>query len=147
MKDYQRSKVYDWEDMNIRPYDKSRVAFQDIQGIVDYVWSEEGLLYPPQIKPLPKNVKRFCGRANRTTIQFHENQTTPTCVILHELAHSLTSNHYGEREVSDLHGSKFVGMLIYLLEKYMNFSSCVLMYTARQCKVDYEWTTQAVFVD
>ena len=51
--DRQRARVYAWEDRVIGPQDPSMVPFPAAQGMVDAIWSEMGLLYPPRAERLP----------------------------------------------------------------------------------------------
>lgn len=45
-------KVYAWEDEVVAPLDGSRVPFEQMQALVDYVWVSEGLRCPPKVRPL-----------------------------------------------------------------------------------------------
>lgn len=144
-RDFQKSKVYRWENANIAPHDKSRVSFDQIQEIVNYVWEGEGLKYPPRVEPFPKQVTTKCGDATRLVIRFHEEELTPTWVVLHEIAHSLTSTHDGER--MDRHGPDFVGIYMQLVEKHLGIPQAVLWHTASMEKVKYNIGSQAYIVD
>jgi hypothetical protein len=46
-RDFQRSRVYAWENRVVAPRDPSFVAFPEAQAIVNAIWSEMGLSYPP----------------------------------------------------------------------------------------------------
>ena len=133
-RDYQRSKVYAWEQEYIAPHDSSQVRFEDIPAIVNYVWEAEGLLYPPAIEAFPKQMKRNAADATRLTLRFHEDQCTSTWIILHEIAHSMTSEAWGN---SNQHGSDFVGVYILLASKYLGVRLSDLIVSARESKVDY----------
>lgn len=137
MRDFQRQKVYDWEKKYIFPHDRSFVSFEQIQSVVDYVWFNEGLSYPPKVIPLASNTKNFCGKANRLEVQFFEKTTTKTCVILHELAHSMTHEHVDDQEVNDGHGVKFMGIFMRLLDKYMQFELSYLRQTAEAMRIRF----------
>lgn len=129
MRDFQRQRVYNWENKHIAPFDKSRIPFSQIQSIVDYVWEQEKLTNPPRVFAFPKHVTTKCGDANRIRIRFHENEKTPTWVILHEIAHSLTMTF--DWEIADRHGPEFVGMYIHLVSKHLKFQPLALAYTAQ----------------
>jgi hypothetical protein len=114
MQDTQKNKVYKWESITVAPKDKTRVPFEQIQSIVDYVWKQEGLEYPPQVmQKLHK--KTYSASANRLHIKFGEK--TYTWLILHEIAHSITSDCSG---LSNMHGALFMGIYLKLLKKYLH---------------------------
>jgi hypothetical protein len=52
-RDRQRSKVYAWEEQFIVPRDPSSIDFARAPGMVDAIWAEMGLRFPPKIEPLP----------------------------------------------------------------------------------------------
>ena len=135
LRDYQKSRVYKWEDTHVDPLDKSRVEFKNIQAIVDYIWGELGLLFPPKVKAISPQ-SNYLGYATRLNVKFHENKTTPTWIIIHELAHSLTSTVDGD---SDRHGPNFVGVYMKLLDKFIPGANLImLMTTAKLSKVDFD---------
>lgn len=113
-KDYQKTKLYKWEDRFISPLDNSLVKFENVQNIIDYIWMDLGLEYSPKAKLLPKQNKKCLAYANRTSISVREE--IPTWVLLHELAHSLTSNFEGR---NCGHNSRFVGVYLNLIDKYL----------------------------
>lgn len=125
--DPQKNKVYDWENREIAPYDKSDIPFEQIQSIVNYVWQSENLRYPPKVKKIPKNVKTKVADATRLELRFGE--TTPTWVVLHELAHSMTAMCDG---VSNLHNEYFLGMYMQLVDRYLHIPLVSLMYSAHR---------------
>ena len=131
LRDHQRSKVYKWERTHIAPYDHTPVPYENIKAIVDYVWANEGLLYPPCVEPMPKQ-KHALGDATRTTVRFVP--TTYSWVILHELSHALSSN-IQETEIlaeglSNQHGAIFMGIYVNLLSKYLHLDVQELIQSA-----------------
>lgn len=131
MRDFQQDRVYKWE----RPLISGAwVEFENIQPIVDYMWSDLGFEHPPRVKLMHKNVTRWAGQANRLNLWFPERGAS-TRTIIHELAHSLTCNIDGE---SNLHNEWFVGVYMTLLEKYMDIPAPYLWYTAEKAGVRYE---------
>ncbi|MDO9711095.1 SprT family zinc-dependent metalloprotease [Paracraurococcus lichenis] len=103
-------RLYAWEDAEVAPRDLSRVPFAQLQALVDHVWAAEGLRFPPRIRPLPRQARATVARATRLAIEAPAE--LPTWVLLHELAHSLTSTAEG---TNDGHGPRFVGMYLHLL--------------------------------
>jgi hypothetical protein len=109
--DHQRGKVYAWEERFVAPYDPSTIVLAQVQGMVDAIWTEMGLCFPPKVEPLPRQA---CSDANRLTIRLPDS--CPSWWLLHELAHSLTSSHDGR---SDGPGAKFMGLYAQLLTQYV----------------------------
>jgi len=131
-RDSQKQKVYDWENAVIAPLSKRSVPFDQAQAFVDGVWLAHGWLYPPQVSALPKQVKRFGADGCRSQIRLPTH--TPEWLILHELAHTLTSDEGG---CSDGHGADFVGIYIKLLERVLNIPTLMTMFTLKQANVKF----------
>ena len=119
--DRQRSRVYAWEDRVVAPHDPSTVAFAGAQGMVDAIWSEMGLLYPPRVERLPAQARRRIADANRLTIRLP--RSVPSWCLLHELAHAMTTTADG---ASDGHGPVFVGLYVQLLARYLRLDPTAL---------------------
>ncbi len=133
-RDYQKSRCYAWENRHVGPVDHSEVAFKDIQAIVDYIWDKEGLKYPPRVVEMNPR-KHAMGTGSRTQLEFKIDRTVPTWVIIHEVAHSLTSDL--ESSI-DGHGPVFVGAYMKLLDKHIpGLNLPVLMHTANISKVKF----------
>ena len=49
-RDRQRSKVYAWEERFVAPRDPSSITFAQAQGMVDAIWAEMGLRFPPKVE-------------------------------------------------------------------------------------------------
>ncbi len=132
--DFQRHKVYAWEASHVNGMDRARVPFSNIQAVVDHVWSDMGLLYPPRVRAMPKQKTTAAGDANRLSVRFHEHGAT-TITILHELAHSMTMDVEG---AGFMHGPGFVGVYMKLLDKYIPAANLpMLMHTANISKVQF----------
>jgi hypothetical protein len=144
MRDFQRSKVYDWEKEVISPLDKSLVEYKDIQSIVDYIWDKEGYKYSPKVFPLARQNKKAFATGNRNKLHFKQDIKTPTWVIIHELSHSITCDIEG---TSNRHGADFLGVYINLVAKYLNISFVMLTYTAEQAGLKYNLSAKAMFLD
>jgi hypothetical protein len=56
-RDFQRSRVYAWENRVVAPRDPSFVSFSDAQAMVNAIWSEMDLKYSPKLEPLPGPVQ------------------------------------------------------------------------------------------
>ena len=61
-RDHQRSKVYDWEERFVAPYDTTLITFAQAQGMVNAIWAEMGLRFPPKVECLPRQACATIGR-------------------------------------------------------------------------------------
>jgi hypothetical protein len=141
-RDHQRAKVYAWEDRVIVPRDQSNLPFAQAQGLVNAIWSELGLRFPPEVQRLPPQARIRVADANRLTLRLREN--TPSWCVLHELAHALTSAHDGR---SDGHGPLFVGIYVQLLAKYMRLDAKWLLRTLAEADIQVTAEARPLFVD
>lgn len=142
MADYQRQRVYNWEANFVAPRDSSRVRCEDAQNLVNYIWAEFGLKYPPIVSPIAKNCKRWAGQANRTMIELQPIVSTKT--IIHECAHSMTMDL---DDNSCGHGPTFVGMYAKILDWARIISIPEILYTCQKAGVDINIMAQPVFKD
>ena len=123
-RDRQRSRVYNWEDVTVAPVDPTTVPFRDAQAMVDAIWSDMGLRYPPAVEPLPRQARATVASANRLLIRLPEQ--TPSWCLLHELAHAMTSAADGR---SDRHGPAFMGIYLRLLVRYLRLDPIELAHS------------------
>ena len=63
-RDHQRSKVYAWEERFVAPCDPSSIGFAQAQGMVNAIWAEMGLRFPPNVEPLPRQARSTVADAN-----------------------------------------------------------------------------------
>ena len=104
------------------PCDPTVLLFPDAQAVVDAIWSDMGLRYPPAVAPLPRQASATIASANRLSIMLGDQ--TPSWCVLHELAHAMTSHADGR---SDGHGPIFMGVYVRLIERYLRLDPQVLM--------------------
>lgn len=130
-KDYQRQRVYNWEDSVVAPHCPAIVPFTAGQQYVDGVWLANGWTRSPRVVPLPRQCKRVVARASHGEICLP--QRIAGWIILHELAHVLTD---------DRHGPDFVGIYIDLLERTEKLSRLLTMYTLKQARIDFNLAAQ-----
>ncbi|WP_372621455.1 hypothetical protein [Falsiroseomonas sp.] len=120
-RDPHASRLYAWEDAVVAPCDRSLVPFARLQPLVDHVWAEEGLRWPPRVRPLPRQARRTVARATRLAIEAPAE--LPSWVLLHEIAHALTAdvegNHAG-------HGPDFVAAYLRLLVRHARLDRAML---------------------
>jgi len=124
MKDYQRQRVYDWEDDVVRSRCSNIVRFENGQQYVDGVWLANGWTRPPKV--FPHRSKKVIASAHHGVVNLPDK--VAAWVILHELAHALTD---------DQHGPNFVGVYLTLLERVERLPKLMLMYSLEQAKIDY----------
>lgn len=142
VRDYQKSKCYAWEREVIAPKGGAFVAYDDAQNLVNFIWEAEGLKYPPQICRLdPRNTT---AEATGGRFEVHIRDRVQTWVILHELAHSMTSNIHDQTVA---HRAPWVGVYMNLVVKYLGIPLLVLAATATRMGVEYDVTARPVFLD
>lgn len=133
--DYQRSKVYAWEQAAPKAYGKPVITFERAQMFVNGVWLSLGLIGPPVVEPISKRCTATMARGCRPYIELPEQ--CPAWVILHELSHSLTMDYDGHGSVN-AHGPKFVATFIKLLTKVLDVPLPLLLYSAKVHGVKHE---------
>ncbi len=142
MADRQRARVYAWEDQVVAPDDPSVIPFPAAQGMVDAIWSEMGLLYPPRVEPLPAQTRCRIADANRLRIRLPPS--TPSWCLLHELAHAMTTTQDGQ---SDGHGPIFVGVYVQLLTRYLRLEPPKVLESLATAGVQVRLEARPVFCD
>jgi hypothetical protein len=141
-RDHQRSKVYAWEERFVARYDPSSIMLAQAQGMVDAIWAEMGLRFPPKVEPLPRQARSTVADANRLTVRLAD--AFPSWWLLHELAHAMTSTHDGR---SDGHGSTFMGLYAQLLTRYLRVPSNALLRSLHAAGIEVDIGAKPVFID
>lgn len=139
MNDFQQNRVYAWE--STLPAG-GLIKIENAQSIVNHVWAAEHLEYPPQVELIHHNVKKSAGMANRLSIWLQPTVTLKT--ILHEMAHSMTMELDG---MGHQHNGWFVGVYAKLIEKYLDVSMPVMLYTASKFGVQLNAMAYPIFLD
>lgn len=142
MRDLQRSRVYAWEDAVVAPRDRSAIPFEQAQMLVTGVWLAEQVLYSPRVEPMARQARRTWATGSRTAIRLPQDRPTPTYVILHEVAHALSSTVDGD---TDAHGPDFVGLYMGLLDRRLKIPMPLLMFTAAQHDVTFNLAAKPRF--
>jgi len=130
--DPQQKRVYAWERLVISPTDTSKISIEVAEQIVKYVWAEEGLEHPPKVEYIRDKRGNRSATGSRLKLRFPDGLLY-SWVVLHELAHAMTSNVDG---ASAQHGPRFVQVYINLLSKYQGFDMLLLLHTAKQNNVE-----------
>lgn len=142
MRDFQRQRVYNWQDQYIK-YEGRSFTFDQLQAIVNQIWVDFHLLYPPKVVPLHKNSKNL-GMADRNKIFFPEEGITTEATVLHEVAHSMLDlGELGGHQ----HNEFFVGLFMELLETYLGYEKLILFYTANKANVKFELNVKPIIID
>ncbi len=140
-RDFQRSRVYAWENRVVAPRDPSFVSFAQAQGMVSAIWSEMGLKYPPKVEPLSTQAKATIASASRLSIFLPG--ATPSWCLLHEIAHAMTSTMDGQ---SDGHGGSFMGVYVKLVARYLRLNLLELVRSARADDIQINPDAPSVFL-
>lgn len=142
VRDHQRGRVYAWEERFVTSRDSSSVAFAQAQGVVDAIWAEMGLRFPPKVLRLPLQARTTVADATRLLIRLAD--TTSSCCLLHELAHAMSSTHDGE---SDGHGPRFMGLYAKMLIRYLRVPPDALGKSLHDADIEVDMDAIPVFLD
>jgi len=141
-RDHQRNRVYVWEERFVAPCDSTSIEFTKAQGVVDAIWAEMGLRFPPKVERLPRQARSTVADATRLLIRLPK--TSPSWCLLHELAHAMTSTHDGH---ADGHGPVFMGLYVQLLIRYLRLPRDALLQSLAAERIGVEVLATPVFVD
>lgn len=141
-RDAQRQRVYAWEDRVVAPHGGGSIAFAAAQPMVDAIWAELGLRFPPRVAPLPPQARRRVADANRLRLRLPP--ACPPWVLLHELAHALSSTQDG---ASDGHGAVFMGLYLDLLVRYLRLDRGMLLASLAAAGIAVQEDARPVFLD
>jgi hypothetical protein len=142
VRDHQRGRVYAWEEHFVAPCDLSSVAFAQAQGVVDAIWAEMGLQFPPMVVRLPRQTRITVADATRLVIRLSD--TTSSWCLLHELAHAMSSTHEGG---SDGHGPTFMGLYAQLLIRYLRVPPDALGRSLHDADIEVDMHARPVFLN
>jgi hypothetical protein len=109
--------------------------------MVNAIWAEMGLLYPPKVEPLPKQAQATVASANRLAIYLPAR--TPSWCLLHEIAHAMTSTVDGH---SDGHGKSFVGIYVKLLARFLRFNAAKLARSLQVESIEIDTHASPIFM-
>jgi hypothetical protein len=122
--------------------DPTTLPFLAAQAMVDAIWSDMGLRYPPAVARLSRQARSTIARADRLSILLSDQ--TPSWCLLHELAHAMTSHADGR---SDGHGPLFMGIYVQLLGRYLRLDRQMLTSSLRDARIEILCDARPVFVD
>jgi hypothetical protein len=136
MRDFQKSKVYKWEQKVCLGKDNDIIPVEQIKVITDYVWNDMNLKYPPLIEA-NNRMKAVLGTGCRMRLVFPERGAS-TVTVLHELAHAMSSDIIDGG--NNGHGPDFVGIYMRLLSKYAGIDLTLMAYEAKNMGVKFNIT-------
>jgi hypothetical protein len=110
--------------------------------MVDAIWSEMGLRYPPEVQRLPSQASATMASATRLSLKLPNE--TPSWCLLHELAHAMSATHDGH---SDGHGPTFIGLYVQLLVRYLRLDKAELLQSLRDDGISVLPNARPSFVD
>jgi hypothetical protein len=126
----------------VAPCDPTILLFSSAQAVVDAIWSDMGLRYPPAIVPLSRRATATMACANRLSIWLADR--TPSWCVLHELAHAMTSDADGR---SDGHGPIFMGVYVRLIDRYLRLDTRTLIDSLQDAGIEVTRDARPVFID
>jgi hypothetical protein len=110
--------------------------------MVDAIWADMGLRYPPAVEKLPRRATTTIARANRLSLFLPDR--TPAWCLLHEVAHAMTTTADG---ATDGHGPVFMAVYLRLLVRYLRLDPVEMRLSLQQVGVLAAFDARAVFVD
>ncbi len=110
--------------------------------MIDAIWSETGLRHPPKVERLPRRATARQADATRLILRLPDQ--LPSWILLHELAHTMSSSHDGP---SDGHGPVFVGLYVDLLVRYLRFERDKLLRSLEAADIIVERDPRPTFQD
>jgi hypothetical protein len=110
--------------------------------MVNAIWADLQLHYPPAVEPLPRQATATIASADRLSLLLPVR--TPSWCLLHELAHAMTTTADGH---SDGHGPVFMGVYVQLLSRYLRLDTAELRRSLQDAAIAVAWDARPVFVD
>ena len=110
--------------------------------MVDAIWSDMDIQYPPAVERLPRHATATIARANRLSLFLSD--LTPAWCLLHEIAHAMTTTADGS---SDGHGPIFMEIYLRLLVRYLRFDEMEMRLLLRDAGINVARNARPVFLD
>ena len=110
--------------------------------MVDAIWADMGLSYPPEVERLPTQATATMATASRLSLRLREQ--IPSWCLLHELAHAMSATHDGQ---SDEHGPIFMGLYVQLLARYLRLDRARLLQSVHDAGIAVLPEALPVFLD
>jgi hypothetical protein len=110
--------------------------------MVDAIWSDMDLRYPPAVERLSPRATATVASANRLSLRLPDQ--TPAWCLLHEIAHAMSTTVDG---CSDGHGPVFIGLYVRLLVRYLRLDEACLLASLRDAGIGIARDARPVFLD
>tara|TARA_R100001510_G_scaffold51991_1_gene52346 strand:- start:295 stop:915 length:621 start_codon:yes stop_codon:yes gene_type:complete len=167
MKDYQRQKVYNWERLVAKHYNKEMWGAdwttKECEKYASMIWNRYKNIFTNNFNPnydycskvkvklvggstctmqsgfYSMGKKKTKTRQNRWYKKMH--LTIMGCnkkIIIHEIAHALSPRN-------SQHDKYFVGIYMYLMAKYLNYDLKIMVKLANDNKIDFTWNKKNQF--
>lgn len=131
MRDFQRQKVYDWENEFVRPkMPTTRTSIEKLSIINDFMWNAMGFENAPRVIFNPLYEVKSTGSRYEIKLSKHQHDEF---TLTHELAHSM--NLMEHRDVYDHHGPNYVADYCTLLRRFYGFDYHYLVGTLSRNKI------------
>lgn len=124
------------------PRDPTQIFFRAAQAMVDAIWADLGLRYPPAVGRMSRNSTGTLARGDRLSVLLPDH--TPSWCLLHELAHAMTTLEDGR---SDGHGPIFMGIYVRLLVRYLRFDEADLILSLQKAGIRVAPKAKPIFAD
>jgi hypothetical protein len=140
-RDRQRARVYAWEEQAVAPHGRDLIPFSAAQAMVDSIWTDLGLCWPPKVERLPRQARTLRADASRLIIRMPD--ALPSYLLLHEIAHALTST---AEDGTDGHGPAFMGLYLQLIMRYLRLPEEELICSLNDAGIRYDRSAKPAFV-
>jgi hypothetical protein len=134
--------VYAWESRAVAPRDRTTIEFTAAQSMVNAIWSDMDLRYPPRVERLSRRATTTVASANRLALCLPDR--TPAWCLLHEIAHAMSTTEDGR---SDGHGPIFTGLYVRMLVRYLRLDEACLLASLREAGISIARDARPVFLD
>jgi hypothetical protein len=128
----------------VAPRDRTTIEFAAAQPMVDAIWSDLDLRYPPAVERLSRRATATIASASANRLSLFLPDRTPAWCLLHEIAHSMSTTIDGR---SDGHGSVFMGLYVRLLVRYLRLDEACLLSSLRNAGIGIARDARPVFLD
>jgi hypothetical protein len=126
----------------VAPRDRTTIEFAAAQSMVDAIWSDMDLRYPPAVERLSRRATATIASANRLSLSLPDQ--IPAWCLLHEIAHAMSTTVDGR---SDRHGPVFMGLYARMLVRYLRFDESDLLISLRDAGIQIERDARPMFLD
>ena len=146
MRDFQRNKIYKWEWATLPQYDRVRIPYDQAQPIVNYIWKQENLKYPPRIKALSDSATKILAGARydgkKLNVWLKKSRPTRGFIMLHEIAHLIVMKQTGSQ--IGIHDEQFLGIYMGLLNRHLCIPMMHLMVSANNHELKYDLSAKPI---